>query len=82
MSAKISSLLPASWHTAHLPALTPVTHSTPPQIASVITDISHATFVAGMHSAFLVGAAVALAGAVIALVTKPGNGAAGTPSAH
>jgi EmrB/QacA subfamily drug resistance transporter len=98
MSAKISSLLPASWHAAHLPALTPaqldhvksavsvgvapVTHSTPPQIASVITDISHATFVAGMHSAFLVGAGGALAGAVIALITKPGNGGAGVPSAH
>jgi EmrB/QacA subfamily drug resistance transporter len=98
MSAKISSLLPASWHAAHLPALTPaqldqvksavsvgvapVTNHTPPQIASVITDISHATFVAGMHSAFLVGAGVALAGAVIALITKPGNGEAGAPSAH
>jgi len=98
MSAKISSLLPASWHAAHLPALSPaqldqvksavsvgvapVTHSTPPQIARVITDISHATFVAGMHSAFLVGAGVALAGAVIALITKPGSGGAGAPSAH
>ena len=93
MSAKISSLLPASWHAAHLPALTPaqldqvksaasvgvapVTHSTPPQIASVITDISHAAFLAGMHNAFLVGAGVALAGAVIGLATKRGNGAAG-----
>src|SRR5262249_22098816 len=49
MAAKISSLLPASWHAAHLPALTggqlaqvknavsvgaaPVTQSTPPQAA-------------------------------------------------
>jgi MFS family permease len=93
MSAKISSLLPASWHAAHLPALTPaqldqvksaasvgvapVTHSTPPQIATVITDISHAAFLAGMHNAFLVGAGVALAGAVIGLITKRGSGAAG-----
>ena len=93
MSAKISSLLPASWHAAHLPALTPaqldqvksaasvgvapVTSRTPPQIATVITDISHAAFLAGMHNAFLVGAGVALAGAVIGLITKQGNGAAG-----
>ena len=92
MSAKISSLLPASWHTAHLPALTaaqqaqvnsavsvgaaPVTRSTPPELARVITEISHDAFVAGMHNAFLVAAAVALAGAVIALITKRGTGAA------
>jgi len=89
MSARISSLLPASWQAAHLPALTgvqqagvesaisvgaaPVTSSTPPQIASVITDISHATFAAGMHTAFLVAAAVALAGAVIGLLIRPGT---------
>ncbi|MBV9445000.1 MAG: MFS transporter [Streptosporangiaceae bacterium] len=92
MSARISSLLPASWHAAHLPALSPaqlagvksavsvgaapVTSSTPAQLASEITRISHATFTAGMHNAFLVAAAVALAGAVIALITKRGNSAA------
>ena len=70
MSAKIDSLLPGSWHAAHLPALTaaqyaqvksavsvgvaPVTHSTPAQVASVITQISHATFTGGMRNAFLV----------------------------
>ncbi len=93
MSAKITSLLPASWHAAHLPVLStaqlaqvksavsvgaaPVTRNTPPQLATEITHISHATFVAGMHNAFLVAAAVALAGALIALITKRGNGAAG-----
>jgi MFS family permease len=92
MSARIDSLLPASWHAAHLPALTaagyaqvkstvsvgvaPVTHSSPAQAAGVITQISHATFTAGMHSAFLVGAAVALAGAGIALITRRGTGSA------
>ena len=45
----------------------------------MITQISHATFTAGMHNAFLVGAAVALAGAGIALITKKGNG---TAAAH
>ena len=95
MSAKISSALPTSWHTAHLPALTttqlsqvnsavsvgmsPVMPHTPPHVADAITRISHATFAAGMHDAFLVGAAVALAGAAIALITKRG---AGTTTAH
>src|SRR6266568_4449835 len=93
MSARISGVLPASWQAAHLPALTaaqlaqvksavsvgiaPVPHGTPAQAASAITRISHAAFTAGMHSAFLVGAAVALAGAVIALITRRGNAAAG-----
>jgi hypothetical protein len=91
MSARISSTLPASWHAAHLPALTstqlaqvksavsiglaPVTHSTPPRAAAAITQISHATFTSGIHSAYLVGGTVALAGAAIALITKRGNGA-------
>ncbi len=93
MSARISSLLPASWHTAHLPALSgaqlsgvksaisvgvaPVTPSTPSRVASVITQISHDIFVAGMHAAFLVAAVVALAGAPIALITKRGNAPGG-----
>jgi EmrB/QacA subfamily drug resistance transporter len=93
MSAKISSTLPASWHAAHLPTLStaqlaqvksavsvgaaPVTRNTPPQLATEITRISHATFAAGMHNAFVVAAAVALAGALIALITKRGNDAAG-----
>jgi hypothetical protein len=57
MSARISSLLPASWTAAHLPALNPaqlagvksavsvgvapVTQNTPPRLAAVITQISH-----------------------------------------
>jgi EmrB/QacA subfamily drug resistance transporter len=95
MSAKIDSLLPASWHAAHLPPLTavgyaqvknavsvgvaPVPPGTPARAAGAITQISHATFTAGMHNAFLVGAAVALAGAGIALITKKGTG---TAAAH
>jgi EmrB/QacA subfamily drug resistance transporter len=89
MTAKISTLLPASWHAAHLPTLStaqlaqvksavsvgaaPVTANTPPRLATVITQISHDTFVAGMHNAFLVAAVVALVGALIALITKRGN---------
>jgi hypothetical protein len=95
MPAKISAMLPGSWHGAHLPPLStaqlagvksavsvgavpisgPVTGSTPPQLASQIIRISHATFTAGMHNAFLVAAAVALAGAVIALIIRRGTGA-------
>jgi predicted MFS family arabinose efflux permease len=95
MSAKISAMLPGSWHAAHLPPLStaqlagvksaasvgaaPITGHTPPQLASQIIRISHATFTAGMHNAFLVAAAVALAGAVIALITRRGTG---TAAAH
>jgi hypothetical protein len=53
----------------------------PSQLASEISRISHATFTAGMHNAFLVAAAVALAGAVIALQTKRGTGAVGAHAA-
>jgi predicted MFS family arabinose efflux permease len=93
MSARISTLLPASWTAAHLPALTttqlaqvkgavsvgvaPVTPGTPPRAAGLITQISHNTFVSGMHTAFLVAAVVALAGAAIALLTSRGNAEAG-----
>jgi EmrB/QacA subfamily drug resistance transporter len=93
MSAKVSSLLPAAWHAAHLPALTgtqlagvksavsvgvaPVTKDTPVQIAAEITRIAHDTFVSGMSAAFLVAAVVALVGAAIALLTRPGTGVAG-----
>lgn len=40
---------------------------------SVITRISHVTFVSGMHAAFLVAAAVTLAGAVIGVLTRRGG---------
>jgi EmrB/QacA subfamily drug resistance transporter len=89
MTAKIDSTLSARWHAAHLPALTatqlaqvksavsvgvaPVTQHTPAPVASVITHISHATYTAGMHNAFLAAAAVALAGAGIALITRKGH---------
>ena len=93
MSAKVSSLLPASWHAAHLPPLTgaqlgqvssavsvgvaPVPHGAPPQAGMVITQITHSTFMSGMNAAFLVAAIVALAGAVIALAARRGTGGHG-----
>jgi predicted MFS family arabinose efflux permease len=97
MSARISSLLPASWAAAHLPALSPaqlagvksavsvgvapVTPGTPPRAASQIIQISHDAFVSGMHTAFLVAAVVALAGAAIALLTSRGNADGGAQGA-
>jgi predicted MFS family arabinose efflux permease len=96
MSAKISSLLPASWQAAHLPPLSaaqlagvksavsvgvaPVPPGTPPQLTSVITHISHVAFTSGMQAAFVVAAAVALTGAVVGLAIRRGNGAAGAHS--
>jgi hypothetical protein len=92
MSAKIAAVLPAGWRAAHLAALSaaqlaglksavsvgaaPVTSSTPPRLAAQIARVSHAAFTAGMHDAFLVAAAVAFAGAVVALLAKRGNDAA------
>jgi hypothetical protein len=89
MSARIDSLLPARWAAAHLPALTgtqlagvksatavgvaPVTAGTPGRVAEAITTVTHATFISGMSAAFTVAAAVALAGAVIALLAKRGK---------
>jgi predicted MFS family arabinose efflux permease len=89
MSARVSSLLPAGWHAAHLPAITasqmsevksaasvglaPVTAGTPRQLAVAISQVSHSAFAAGMHAAFLAGAAVALTGALIALLTRRGS---------
>ncbi|MGH3290212.1 MAG: MFS transporter [Trebonia sp.] len=94
MSAKVDSLLPARWAAAHLSSLTPeqlvqvksatsvgvapVTRGTPARTAELITGVAHATFVNGMTAAFAVAAIVALAGAVIALLTKRGHATEGT----
>jgi hypothetical protein len=87
MSAKVASVLPARWSAAHLPSLTPaqlgevkslvsvgaapVRPGIPAEIASLITRISHDTFTSGMNAAFLTAAVVALAGAVVALFSRP-----------
>ena len=89
MSAKVSSLLPARWAAAQLPALSPAQLATAKsattvgsapvrpgmsaQVAAAVTDVSHATFVTGMSTAFEVGAAVAVAGALLALLTRKGS---------
>jgi len=96
MAARINALLPARWHAAHLPALSaaqlasaknavsvgaaPVTAATPRQLAGAITALAHATFASGMSTAFVVGGAVALAGAVVALAIRPGHSTGGGPA--
>jgi len=93
MSAKVSTLLPARWSAAHLPALTsgqltqlksavtvgvaPVPRGTSPQLAALITNVSHSTFVTGTSAAFLTAAVVALVGALVALLAKRGRQAEG-----
>ena len=94
MSAQVNSLVPARWAAAHLPSLSPaqladvksattvgaapVAHGTPAQVAGMITDITHATFLSGMNAAFLVASVVALAGAAIALLTRRGHAVEGS----
>jgi hypothetical protein len=92
MSAKVSSLLPARWAAAHLPALdasqlaavksaatvgvAPVRNGMSPRVAAAITDVTHATFISGMTASFLVASVVAIGGALVAVATKKGRGQA------
>ena len=94
MSARVDTLLPARWAAAHLPAIppaqfagvksatsvgvAPVTAGTPARAADLITTVTHATFISGMTTAFLVAAIVALVGAAIALLAKRGHASEGT----
>lgn len=91
MSAKVDSLLPARWAAAHLPELSPdqlaavksattvgvapIQKGMSPQLAASIADVTHATFISGMTAAFLVASVVAIAGALIALLTKKAHSA-------
>jgi hypothetical protein len=50
---------------------------TPAQVTELMTNVIHTTFISGMNAAFLVGSAVALAGAVIALLTRRGRAVEG-----
>ena len=87
MSAKVAHLLPLRWAEAHLPVLVgqnlveakslvsvgvaPVAPGTPHQVAAVITDIAHSTFMSGLDAAFLIASIAALAAAAVALLIKP-----------
>jgi EmrB/QacA subfamily drug resistance transporter len=94
MASKVDSLLPARWTAAHLPALNPaqlaavksattvgvapVQQGTPAPVASLIADVTHATFISGMTASFMVAAVVAVVGALIALLVRKGH----TPVQH
>ena len=89
MSSRVNSLLPVRWADAHLPSVpaaqwsqiqnavevgvAPVTKQTPGPAAQLITQVAHGTFVDGMHSAFLISAIVAVGGALLGLLAKPGR---------
>jgi hypothetical protein len=49
----------------------------PAQVAELVANVVHSTFISGMNAAFMVAAAVALAGALIALLTKRGRAVEG-----
>jgi EmrB/QacA subfamily drug resistance transporter len=88
MSARVDSLLPARWAAAHLPSLTGAQLASlkstttvgvaPHAGAGVVADVVHGTFISGMNAAFLVASAVALAGAVIALLARRGHAVEGS----
>ena len=89
MSAKVNSLLPARWAAAHLPALdasqlaavksattvgvAPVSRGMSAQVAAAVADVTHTTFISGMTASFLVASIVAVAGALVALLTRKGH---------
>jgi EmrB/QacA subfamily drug resistance transporter len=99
MSAKVSGQLPAKWAAAHLPALNPaqlaevksattvgvapVAKGTPAHVAAAIADVTHSAFISGMTASFLTASLVAVAGALIALLTRKGHATeSGSTVAH
>ena len=99
MSAKVSSLLPGRWAAAHLPTLSgsqleavksattvgvaPVSKGMSPHVAAAVADVTHATFISGMTASFLVASIVAVAGALVALLTRKGHAPAeGSVAVH
>jgi EmrB/QacA subfamily drug resistance transporter len=86
MTARVDSLLPVRWAAAGLPhlsgaelaqaesavsvGLAPVSSKIPAEIAATITRVSHGVFTSGMSTAFLVAGIVAVAGALVALLTR------------
>jgi hypothetical protein len=89
MSAKVAGQLPGKWAAAHLPALNPAQLGTvkslatvgvapvqkgmPAQAAAAITDVTHSAFISGMTASFLTACVIAVAGALIALLTRKGH---------
>ncbi|RSS82083.1 MFS transporter [Streptomyces sp. WAC06614] len=89
MAGTVRDTFGDKWAAAQLPPLTPeqldlagtavtvgvapVPPGTPPQIAGVITDVAHETFVSGMSTAFTVAGVVAVLAAVVAAFTRRGE---------
>jgi predicted MFS family arabinose efflux permease len=82
MASRVASILPSSWADAGLPAMTPahlaladtaVAVGLSPRPIATVVRLSHNTFLDGMHTVFLISAAVAVAGAVVALFARPAS---------
>jgi EmrB/QacA subfamily drug resistance transporter len=89
MAATVNSVLPAKWAAAHLPALSsaqlagvkslatvgvaPVQKGVPAQLEALMANVAHSAFISGMNASFLVASAVAVAGALIALLVRRGQ---------
>ena len=89
MSAKIDNVFASRWTDAHLPALSdaqldqakeavsvgvaPVPSGTPRSAAELITQVSHGTFMDGLHNALIVTGAVGVVGILIALLIRRGR---------
>ncbi|MZE75858.1 MFS transporter [Streptomyces xinghaiensis] len=99
MAARVDDQLPGNWAEAQLPPVTPeqmskmseavevgmppLTKETPPQVAEIITGVTHETFVSGMGFSFTVAGGVAVLAVVVALFTNRGvNAGAGAGGAH
>jgi hypothetical protein len=82
MASRVASILPSSWADAGLPAMPPpqlaladkaVAVGLSPRPIATVVRLSHNTFLDGMHTVFLISAAVAVAGAVVALFARPAS---------
>ncbi|MGP3979759.1 MFS transporter [Streptomyces sp. KR80] len=99
MAARVDTALPEKWAEAKLPPLAPeqlaqasdavsvgiapVGRETPPPLVGRITDVAHETFVSGMGLSFTVAGVIAVAAALVAMLTKRGENAdAGAGAGH
>ncbi|MCF2529078.1 MFS transporter [Yinghuangia soli] len=98
MAAKVSSSLPGHWADAGLGSLSPeqvdamkdpvsqgfapVAPGTPPDVAATIADAAHASFLDGMHLAFLIGAIAFTCAISLALLVRTGERREGPAPVH
>lgn len=83
MASRVAGVLPDLWASAGLPALPAARLEVAEQVVAVglspnpadpaIVRLSHNTFLDGMHTVFLISAAVAVVGAVVALFARPAS---------